>query len=210
MIMKRIKQENINTEAHWSGVYCPDFSFDGEATYRHIAQHVEELPGVLVDIGCGNGEGIRVISETRPRLKFIGVDFSQEGIDRANKELPHLGLFIQREANDTGIRDGIADTVVSSETLEHVENPESVVKEAFRILRDGGLCLVTTPWRNNIPSDEHIWSFEYEDIRGFFERAGFSEIHVFPYSSGRCVISRQGGIILPLGNRDTIMVYAIK
>lgn len=208
--MQRIQDQNINTKTHWNEVYLREEGFDGVKTYEHIAQHVENEKGLLVDLGCGTGDGIKTIRNTRPLLRFVGVDFSEASIDFAKKNYSHIGDFRCEDVCRTSLLDNEADVVVSSETLEHLENPAALIKESFRILKPEGLFLLTTPWQNRIPSTEHVWSFEYSDIREMLFLAGFREHHVYPYASGRCIVDRYGNTLLPQGNRDTIMVYALK
>ena len=94
----------------------------------------------LVDVGCGAGDLFRVLSE---RLaSYVGVDLVRyqefPGDDRAE--------FVGVDLNaPIPLPEARADAVVSIETIEHLENPRALFRELVRLVRPGGLVLVTTP-----------------------------------------------------------------
>ncbi|MBV9769068.1 MAG: methyltransferase domain-containing protein, partial [Bryobacterales bacterium] len=84
------------------------------------------------------------------------------------------------------------DVVVAAEVIEHLENPRSMLREIFRILRPGGSAIITTPnnesWRSliallarghymafgdsNYPA--HITALLRKDLTRIFEEARFA------------------------------------
>lgn len=206
--MRRTDNKDINNPDYWDSVYT-HFEFDGTDTYNHIIKHIATTTRRLIDLGCGEGRGLALAHELRPKVIMIGVDYSKRGIEDAKKKYP-WGRWLAEDARQTSLPAGCADMVISSETLEHIEEPHRLVEEAFRLLEPGGRFLLTTPWRNHVPSDQHIWAFEYEDVEKMVKDAGFSQYWVFPLASGRCVLNSQGQVVLPIGNWDEIMALAIK
>jgi len=71
------------------------------------------------------------------------------------------------DANKLDSEDETVDYVVAGELLEHMENPEGLIKELMRVLKVGGTLAISTPLneleRGSI-SDEHLWSFHSTDI----------------------------------------------
>lgn len=83
--------------------------------------------------------------------------------------------------------------IVAAEVVEHLENPRSVAREWFRLLRPGGLAVLSTPnnesWRsvvsfvfrgsfvafNDASYPAHITALVRSDLRRLLVEAGFDE-----------------------------------
>jgi 2-polyprenyl-3-methyl-5-hydroxy-6-metoxy-1,4-benzoquinol methylase len=95
--------------------------------------------GVLADVGCGTGNLWRAVHHRFSRyvavdaVRYEGLpaeaDFRPADLDRAR--LP--------------LQDGEADVAAAVETIEHLENPRAFIRELSRVVRPGGLVVVTTP-----------------------------------------------------------------
>jgi methionine biosynthesis protein MetW len=96
---------------------------------------------LIIDLGCGDGRWLDAIGH-RYR-KAIGVDImGDEG--RSN---PNTGWdFIQADL-DQGLPfdDEMADVIRANQVIEHVREPGLFLTGAYRVLRPGGLLVVTTP-----------------------------------------------------------------
>jgi SAM-dependent methyltransferase len=95
--------------------------------------------GRLLDLGCGQGGLWRALSSQFDR--YLGADAVQY------EQFPRDAEFYPVDL-DTGrvdLPDGSADVVSSVETIEHLENPRALFREAVRLTRPGGMTLVTTP-----------------------------------------------------------------
>ena len=202
--MKRLLRNNINTPGFWNQVYLtnPFIQLD-RYRYGVIGMHIERKPCKVVDLGCGNGLGDFMIREACPDAKITGVDFHN----------PHLSLFenfVEGDVCKTGLPDNSFDYVVSSETLEHLSDPEALFSEAARLLNASGRLILTTPYMDHVPSEEHVWEFDISDIEKML-KGKFSNYWVTPWASGRCVRNtKTGKTVYETGNWDTIWVLAIK
>lgn len=74
-------------------------------------------------------------------------------------------------------QDGCFDTVIYSELLEHVRNPEAVLRETFRVLSEGGTVLITVPFLYRIHADPHDFG-RYTDHywHSVLQEVGFHDI----------------------------------
>jgi 2-polyprenyl-6-hydroxyphenyl methylase/3-demethylubiquinone-9 3-methyltransferase len=104
----------------------------------------ESLGGALVlDAGCGYGP----FSEAAARrgAAVVSVDIGTRLVRRASARAGSRGVVA--DACSLAFRSGSFDVVVSSEMIEHTPDPERAVAELARVLRSGGLLVVTTPNR---------------------------------------------------------------
>jgi 2-polyprenyl-3-methyl-5-hydroxy-6-metoxy-1,4-benzoquinol methylase len=100
-----------------------------------------------------------------------------------------------------------ADYAVSTEVLEHVDEPQKLVDCLYDSLNKHGIAMLTTPYLGYIPSGEHIWEFDYPDMYTLFKK--FKQVWVMPYASNRRAVLADG-TVSPSGNNDTIFVKAFK
>ncbi len=100
----------------------------------------------ILDLGCGNGEiANKLIAEG---FTIYGVDGSEQGVQIANKYNPEHFFVMNFEKDDlprelTGI---IFDTIISTEVIEHLYDPDAYIKLCKRILKGNGKLIVTTPY----------------------------------------------------------------
>jgi len=87
----------------------------------------------LLDVGCGSG--LYLQSFRQEGVYVTGLDPSVSVLDRARKHLgPGVDLF-QGEADDSPFEDNEFDIVLLIMVLDHADNPETVLAEAFRVAR---------------------------------------------------------------------------
>lgn len=100
-------------------------------------------PDMLLDVGCGNAFLLQRINARRA----FGIDLSLNNITKAKKRLGGNRLFVLLRANAENLpfEEDRFDTVVCSEVIEHVQNPESVLKEISRVLKQDGTFIITVP-----------------------------------------------------------------
>ena len=183
---------------------------------------------VVVDLGCGLAHSAHAIRMINPRLLVIAIDISEVALKRA-KELygdDEQLLFIVADAGNIPLRDNIADVVMSFETYEHLENPVKMLKEAHRILREGGTLLVSTPNARSLPAiiygdkwiglsdDTHINLTTPEQLKKNLLKSGFNIVkcftHGFPILNSIEKIFNKLLIRSPLGLGAEIICIAIK
>ena len=100
----------------------------------------EQARGSLLDFGAGRGELLA-------RLHAGGAFDSLAGVDLSDRPagLPDAVAWFAQDLNDPIAIDRQFDTVVCSETIEHLENPRHVFRSLHRLLRPGGLLVLTMP-----------------------------------------------------------------
>jgi O-antigen biosynthesis protein len=111
--------------------------------YYFTTQFVENKD--VLDIACGSGYGSDILLKSGAR-SVTGIDISQETIDYCNKLYDNID-FIQGDVKNIFLPDNSVDVVVSFETIEHVnaESQTMFMSEIKRVLRVGGLLVISTP-----------------------------------------------------------------
>jgi 2-polyprenyl-3-methyl-5-hydroxy-6-metoxy-1,4-benzoquinol methylase len=105
----------------------------------------EFLPhdGLIVEAGAGLGGWVRWLKDKGHSV--VGIDCFQPVIDAARKADPTLDMRLGR-IEALPFADNSVAAYVSLGVIEHFEHgPEHILKEAFRILRPGGIAIISTP-----------------------------------------------------------------
>ncbi|GAC1654522.1 MAG: hypothetical protein NVS4B3_18610 [Gemmatimonadaceae bacterium] len=184
------------------------WSDDGFGRIRPIARalrgaledQIQPNASDCVDIGCGDGHTIGRWLDQRAG-SYIGVDISETAVEHACS----LGLDARAisDASRLPFDDASFDVAVCLEVLEHLFEPHHAAAEAHRVLRPGGVYIVTVPnvaywrWRRDLAlrgawdpfgddesvdapwRDPHIRFFTADVLRRMLRRAGFGTVEVF-------------------------------
>ncbi|MHC4923106.1 MAG: glycosyltransferase [Planctomycetota bacterium] len=112
---------------------------------RFAAEAIEGLPegSRVVDVGCGPAPLSRALRNRG--IEVVGVDFAP-GMLRVAR---NAGASpIQGDASALPLRDDCADAVLLLGVTTYVADPSAMIREAARVLRPGGLLVVTATNRN--------------------------------------------------------------
>ncbi|MGJ5814371.1 bifunctional 2-polyprenyl-6-hydroxyphenol methylase/3-demethylubiquinol 3-O-methyltransferase UbiG [Paludibaculum fermentans] len=116
--------------------------------YGYFQRHVQALamPGkAVLDVGCGGG--FLTESFARDGYDVAGIDSSANSIAAAREHAAASGLAIDyRVARGECLpyADGSFDIISCCDVLEHVHDPNQVIREISRTLRTGGIFLYDT------------------------------------------------------------------
>jgi ubiquinone/menaquinone biosynthesis C-methylase UbiE len=114
---------------------------------RILDKEFSETEGKLVlDAGSGADESYSTAFVSRG-LKAIRLDISIENLNSARKNSDGNNVyFLTGDVNHIPLGNESVDIVFMCEVLEHLNIPEQAVKEAFRVLKKGGLFFIDVPW----------------------------------------------------------------
>ena len=96
---------------------------------RHSGENV-------LEIGCGTG--CDLLQFAKHGAHAVGIDITPEHLRLARVRVGSLAAIGQAEATSLPFADGSFDYVYSHGVLHHIDRPQLVVDEIFRILRPGG------------------------------------------------------------------------
>ncbi|MEI7895988.1 MAG: class I SAM-dependent methyltransferase [bacterium] len=113
--------------------------------YEFAKENISKNSSVL-EMGCGEGYGTSLMSEHVE--KITGLDVDANAVDHAqNKYGSSNCTFTLYDGRKIPFRDNTFDAVISFQVIEHVEDDANFVAEIFRILKNNGIFIVTTPNR---------------------------------------------------------------
>ncbi len=95
------------------------------------------------------GYGSLMLANEGRAKKVVGVDISEKAVAEAKSRGPSASNVFFQVADVTQLpfESGFFDPYVSFETIEHVPDPKAMLLEACRVLRPGGMLLLSTPNR---------------------------------------------------------------
>ena len=142
----------------------------------------------LLDIGCG--EGFFLFNASRLGYAVKGVEPSQDAAAYARKE---FGLDVEAKPfEELRFPEDHFDVVTLWQVLEHMPYPLTVLKEIHRILKPGGMLVITTPDIEKIPARIlktrwwcitrlHINQFTTKTLTNILKNAAFQNISAVSY-----------------------------
>lgn len=100
----------------------------------------------VLDAGCGVG-GTAIYLAKKYDCKATGITLSQNQVDSATKNAEKQKLsarvnFLQEDYLKTGFKDKTFDVAIAIESVCHAEDKNKFVKEAYRILKNGGRLVI--------------------------------------------------------------------
>jgi len=179
-------------------------------------QQLRELKikkGMLLDIGAGRGELLRVAREDG--WNVVGIETSPSFAEYAAR---YSGAeLIQKPLQECGFNANTFDAVVLGAVLEHLYNPTEVIQEIARILKPGGVLFIDVPnerglyfivgnfynklrlrnWVVNLAptfSPYHVFGFTPHSLRRLLGKYDLQPV-TWSIFSGRSLVPDRGGLM---------------
>lgn len=128
--------------------YVPEVSGQIAAEHWHRYLFARELvrDRDVLDIASGEGYGSALLAQAAASV--VGVDIDAAAVEHAAARYPSANLrFAVGACTAIPMGDASVDVAVSFETLEHIDSHEAMMSELRRVLRPGGLLVISTPDR---------------------------------------------------------------
>lgn len=141
----------------------------------YLKDVVRHLNGKLLDVGCGAGELLAVYPTS------FGSDLNSMLVKYCH-ESGHLAVIA--DCNALPFVPASFDSLVMSNLLEHLEDPLMALKEAARLLKAGGVLVVTVPYEAGFKYDPtHITWLEADKLKELARRAELmlEKLYSFPF-----------------------------
>ncbi len=109
------------------------------SAYYHAKPYIN---GDLLELGCGEGRGVELLA---PLAKsYVGIDKIKSIIDRLKGQFPDY-QFLDGVFPPFPFQDNQFDTIITFQVIEHIKKDDEFIKEIHRVLKPGGVALMTTP-----------------------------------------------------------------
>lgn len=129
----------------------------------------------VLDAACGEGYGSHLLAARAAQV--VGLDVSAEAIRHARKRYGVTSnlSFVEGRCDRMDFPDASFDAVVSFETIEHIAEQSETLAEFRRVLKPGGLMIISSPNRKTYSDDRnyqnefHIREFYRQEFEAFLE-----------------------------------------
>jgi len=154
-------------------------------------QHLKPEGGRLLDVGCSIGQFLNISKEFG--WNGEGIELNHDAAEFAMKE---FGLKVYEEKlEDLGLQEGYYDLITLWGVLEHLNNPNSMLRTVHSLLRKEGLLLLFVPnghslvmrltryYNSTVSGRAHLWYFTPRTIGRILEKNDFKkkeELSVLP------------------------------
>lgn len=139
-----------------------------------IADSAQLAHGVLFDVGCGSKPYKKLFE---PYVtEYLGLEYSPDSGYRGN------AADLCGDAAKLPMADKCVDTILCTEVMEHIHDPESAVREFARILRPGGTLITTAPFVYPIHDKYDFFRYSPDGLAAIMTRHGLTIESVKPLS----------------------------
>ncbi len=198
------------------GLVDPDLLNEHIARYRFAAAFSGGAD--VLDAGCGSGYGSEQLRGARSVTAF---DLAQDAVAYAKGRYSRPGVrFLRATCESIPFADASFDLMIAFELIEHLERWPDLIAEARRVLRPGGVLLISTPNRKYYaesraqagPNPWHVHEFECAEFEAALKQVfphlrlwtqNHSETIVFAPAKGNSGDGSAYGSLAAEGDADT-------
>ena len=146
--------------------------------YKHLIDSYHLEGKKFIEVGCGQGEFLKVLSEFP--VEVHGIEHDPHLVELARAQ----GLDVTEgftETEDTRFAGGLCDVFLSFNFLEHQPDPSTMLQAIYRNLEDDAMGLITVPSFEYIMDHnsyyelirDHLAYYTFETLTPLLERNGF-------------------------------------
>lgn len=177
------KFEEFYFEGYYSGIGDFSSSRDRQLSnwFRGMFEYINRYYPIkrgggkkLIEFGCATGAAANLLVDYG--FNVFSTDISKYAINLAAKNYPAVKFSVhdmQREF----VEDGNFDVACAFDVIEHLKNPEEAIKNTYKILRNGGTIILTTPndYKHMSNDPTHINVKKPEAWRKIIKKIGFKD-----------------------------------
>lgn len=137
----------------------------------------------VADVGCGFADKLQGVYKANPSVQFYGID--QPNIIAICKKVYDYGHWVPVNLEQNPSPPDVAfDLVISSDVIEHLEDPDMLLSYIRKIVKPDGYVLISTPERDiargpdcmTSPNKHHVREWNAPQLRAYLESRGFTVV----------------------------------
>jgi ubiquinone/menaquinone biosynthesis C-methylase UbiE len=145
-----------------------------------------------LDVGCGTGRLLALLSEDADAELLVGLDYAKEMVRRAAEKFaatPSAARLqaLNGDAERLPLADACVDVVTCCNSFHHYPQQARAIAEFRRVLRPGGMLVLIDGFRDNVIGwvvfdvgvagvEKQVHHAAWSEVRGHMQAAGFSAI----------------------------------
>ena len=124
------------------------FDFGRKIYLRGIVKHLQEISKLsvgkkILEIGCGNGIGTRLIQEYFKPNEFVATEYDESLVEITKQKVKDLNVLVEAaDATNFRFEDNEFDAVIGLSVIHHIPNWENALDELHRIIKPNGLLII--------------------------------------------------------------------
>jgi SAM-dependent methyltransferase len=137
--------------------------------------HELQAPPRALDLGCGEGQMLRVLQERG--WEAWGVEVNSEFVQKARRQ----GLHVLEAPVEHATPPGLFHLVLMNHLIEHLRRPLEVLRQIHGWLHTDGRFIVETPLLPDFDNIDHLFCFSRESLELSLRMSAFAPFQWFQY-----------------------------
>lgn len=141
----------------------------------------------LLDIGCGTGQFLEMLSKLAPEIKLSGVEPNQQMLGRAKAKFGNSINCVEAWAHDLPFENASFDYMTCNNMFHYIDEPEKALGEFKRVLKPKGQ-LVLMDWCGDfwtmklnslyldLRTKAHVKTYKQDELQKMLEDVGFIDV----------------------------------
>lgn len=126
----------------------PDFRYRLRRRTYEVIKAIEKYspsPQRIIDLGTAEGKMLQEIKLKYPSSLCLGIDHSCPLLLFGKKRYPDIHLICADIQNLAFLKSEAFDIIIATAVIEHLASPREMLRESFRLLKKGGIIILTSP-----------------------------------------------------------------
>lgn len=140
------KELSIKEFTKAAKIYDLDYSGIYQTCKKNYPDILEEVKKenfeTLLDVGCGTGEVIYLLSHDLKDKKYVGLDLTPAMIEAAKLKHIENAEFIVGDAENLPFEENTFDIILCSESFHHYPSPTDFFNSVYKVLKPGGKLIL--------------------------------------------------------------------
>lgn len=136
----------------------------------------------IIDLGTADARMLEMIHQKHEEVHCVGIEYNKDLVNFSKEKFPHLEI-IQGDVQSLDFPDDSFDVATAAAIIEHVPNPLKMMSEVKRVLRPGGIFILTSPdpfWERlavlvgHLKKDQHQTVMNLKQLSDLVLSCGFT------------------------------------